>query len=284
MNDKNELVRKELLEFYYELPFNKASGPEVAAQDIKQANTLGYYFGPYESLFNRERTVLEIGCGVGWMSNMINYYHQSPIVGLDFNPTAIKSAKEIAKSLAPAKDGEKGAEFVVADIFEYDNEPYDIVLSIGVLNHIGYFTQGVTRACQLTKDSGHVIIGLYHKHGRAPFLNHFSKLKAEGYSEEQLFEEYRKLDSRHQDETLARSWFHDQVYNVHETQHTLEELNKVFHANNVRIIGTSINNFGEISNIEDICKMEPALYDKGMRYLSESVYFPGFFITVGVKE
>ena len=284
MNDSNKQVRKELLEFYFDLPFNKASVPEVAAEDIKQANTLGYYFCPYESLFNSGRTVLELGCGAGWMANMINYYHKSRILGLDFNPTAITAAKEVAKALAPDADNNKGAKFKVADIFEYESEPYDIVLSIGVLNHIGYFTQGVTKACKLTKDPGHIIIGLYHKHGRAPFLNHFRELKEKGYSEEQLFEEYRNLDSRHKDETLARSWFHDQVYNVYETQHTLEELNEVFRANNVKVIGTSINNFEKISNIKDVIKMESALYDKGIQYLEKSVYFPGFFVTVGVKS
>ena len=284
MSYNNRSVRKGLLDFYFNLPFNKASEPGVCAQDIEQANTLGYYFGPYESLFSRGSTVLEMGCGVGWMSNMINYYHHCPVLGLDFNPTAISFAKEVSKQLAPDGSGKKGAEFVVADIFEYDSDPYDIVLTIGVLNHIGYFMQGVAKACSLTKDKGHVIIGLYHKHGRAPFLNHFSELKEKGYTDDQLFDEYRRLDPRHQDETLARSWYHDQVHNDYETQHTLEELYKAFSANNVKVIGTSINNFAKVENLEDVIKLETALYDKGMQYLEKGVYFPGFFVTVGVKE
>jgi len=280
---KNKHVGKELLEFYSELPFNYPSSPDVSAQDIKSANTLGYYFGAYESLFIENCSVLEIGCGIGWMANMVSYYRKASVTAFDFNPKVVGFAEEVAEVLAASDRSFTKPLFRVADLFKYEAAPYDIVYSIGVLNHKGYFTKGVTKACQLTRSKGHIILGLYHYHGRAPFLNHFKELEKSGCSEDQLLEEYKRLDPRHQDETLAKSWFHDQVQNIYETQHTLEELDKVFSDNNVKVIASSLNSFQSYDKIEELFKLETAMYDKGMTYLRDGVYFPGFFITVVEK-
>ena len=271
----NDYISDKVLGFYEKLPFNCSSSPDIAASEIKNTNMLTYYFRGYEALFSEEKSVLEIGCGTGWMSNMITYYHGAKVVGVDFNPKAISFAKETNSLLGG------DTTFIVSDLFDYESDAFDIVVSIGVLHHTKDCIGGIKKACGLTKQSGHVIIGLYNLFGRRPFLNHFDKLKSEGYSEEQLFDEYRKLDKRHRDETLAKSWFYDQVLHPHETLHTLEEVINTFDASNVKIAATSINNYNEFESIKDLMKLETQLYDKGMAFLENQKYYSGLFIVIG---
>jgi SAM-dependent methyltransferase len=274
-------INEKVLNFYKQLPFNCTSSPEIAAEEIRRANILPYYFGGWESLFKvKERAVLEIGCGTGWLSNMIKYYYKSPVVGIDFNPKAIGFAKEVGAVLL--ESGER-AEFKTANLFEYEDNSYDIVVSIGVLHHTDDCLGGIKKACELTKKSGHIIIGLYNAFGRRPFLDYFAKLKDKGLTEEELFAEYRKIDSRHKDETLAKSWFYDQVLHPHETLHTLKEVNKVYADNGVKMISTSINNYNDFEDLNTLYQLETKLYDKGMYFLTNQKYYSGFFIVIGQK-
>jgi len=273
-------VATKVLEFYEQLPFNYASSPEIVVSEIKNNNVLSYYFSKWESLFKKGSTVLEMGCGAGWMSNAIKYYHGSDIVGIDFNPKAIGFAIEVAKLLTPQEQ----AKFVVSDLFEYTGGPYEVVVSMGVLHHTVDCAGGIKKACELTQKSGHIIIGLYHKYGRRPFLDHFKNLINKGYSEDELLLEYKKLDSRHKDDIMARSWFKDQVLHPHETQHTLAEVDKIFRENSVQTNSTSINGFGTFENVSDLYAVEKSLFDKGNDFLQNQKYYPGFFIVVGKKE
>ena len=74
MKSRSE-VTQTVLDFYKRLPFNYPSSPQVAAKEISSCNTLSNYFKKMEKLFTPDKSVLELGCGTGWMSNMINYYH-----------------------------------------------------------------------------------------------------------------------------------------------------------------------------------------------------------------
>lgn len=114
-------------------------------------------------------------------------------------------------------------------------------------------------------------------------MNYFEKLKSENSNEDFLFKKYRELDSRHGDETQARSWFLDQVLHPYETQHTLKEIVEIFDEMGVELISTSINHYEEINNLEELYDMEKQLYDVGIKYLNEHKYYPGFFYVLGQK-
>ena len=48
---------------------------------------------PFEEDFFEVDSVLELGCGAGWLSNSISYYYGAKVLGVDFNPIAIEMAK-----------------------------------------------------------------------------------------------------------------------------------------------------------------------------------------------
>lgn len=76
----------------------------------------------------------------------------------------------------------------------------------------------------------------------------------------------------------------DQVLHPYETQHTLKELAEIFEETGVELVGTSINHFEPIHNIEDLYHVEEGLYDEGMDYLNRKEYYPGFFYVLGKKK
>lgn len=175
-------------------------------------------------------------------------------------------------------------DFQCADLFQYQCEPKDIVISNGVLHHTSNVQEGILKCIDLTKNGGKVFIGLYHKYGRAPFLNYFREMKEKGMDEDSLFRKYKELDGRHTDDVQARSWFLDQVLHPYESQHTLKEVVSIFQEANVELVSTSINNFKEIINLEKLYDLEKQFYDLGMRYLKSGKYYPGFFYVLGQKN
>ena len=80
------------------------------------------------------------------------------------------------------------------------------------------------------------------------------------------------------------SWFRDQVLHPHETQHTLDEVIKIYEKNNYKFTGTSINNFEENLDLEKLRIKEKKLLDVGIKRLDEKKYYPGFFIVSGEKN
>lgn len=271
------MKRDDVLEFYKELQFNETSTPEMSAELIKEDNSVPYIYPNISDIIYADR-ILEVGCGAGWLSNSIAYYYGNEVEAIDFNPRAINFAKLTAEALGVSP------KFVQADLFEYNTEPADLVISNGVLHHTSDCMLGIEKCIDLTKQGGLLFLGLYHKYGRKPFLDYFSKLKSISDDEEYLFEEYKKLDNRHQDTVQAKSWFLDQVMHPFETQHTLREVIEVFERKNVRLIGTSINSYDKNIDLDMLYEKEKEYYEIGMKYLAEGRYFPGFFYILGRKN
>lgn len=124
----NTGARDDVLAFYKQLPFNSNEKPEVAAELIKKVNNVEYIYPNVED-FDKADSVLEVGCGAGWMSNSIAYYYGLNVTAIDFNPVAVDSARKTAEILGLNTD------FKCADLFKFECSPKDIVISVGVLHH-----------------------------------------------------------------------------------------------------------------------------------------------------
>ena len=269
-------ARADVLNFYKSLPFNASQTPEMAAELIKKSNEVSVIYPDENDLYDAE-TVLELGCGTGWMSNSIAYYYGAKVTAVDFNPVAIESAQKVAELLG------NDCRFNCGDLFTFECEPQDVVISNGVLHHTSECMGGVQKCISLTKPGGKIFIGLYHKYGRKAFLDYFAKLKNEDIDESLLMEKYRDLDNRHEDEIQAKSWFLDQVLHPYVTQHTLKEVMEVFQRNNVQLISTSINMYEPEFSLERLYIQEKELYDVGLQELKKGKYYPGFFYVLGKR-
>jgi len=273
-----EIVRRSLgqsvLGFYKQLPFNKPDTVSTLAAAVKSTDPVELY--PCLAGLVEGGQILEVGCGVGWLSNSLSLRYQAEVLGIDFNPVAIEQAKAVASETGSL------ARFEVADVFDFStSNRFSLVISLGVLHHTGDCHGAIRRICQnyLAHD-GHLLLGLYHTYGRRPFLEHFEKMRRFGASESELRCEYSSLHNNRLDPVHLESWFRDQVLHPHETQHTYEEVLSLLRSLSVEIVSTSINKFGHISTHEEIVHMEKGLEAQSIRAIEEKRYYPGFFVVL----
>ena len=266
-------IDDKVLDFYSSLPFNTYEDPEVAIKNIKEFNIKKTYPFLHEDLLKCKK-IVDIGCGGGWLANVIAYHYKKDVVGIDFNPEAIKHAEKISNKL---KNNNK---FIVENIFNIDeNLKFDLILSMGVLHHTRDCLKALDKVCKIGEKNSKIFIGLYHKYGREAFLKKFDSIK----NDEDKLSFYKEIhplkDNKHQ-----MSWFRDQVLHPHETQHTLDEVIKIYEINNYKFTGTSINNFEDNLDLEKLRIKEKKLLDVGIKRLDEKRYYPGFFIVSGEKN
>ena len=176
-----------------------------------------------------------MGCGVGSFVNSLSFHvKEIQVTGVDYNQIAIDFANDIKKKM------KLKSSFLKQDLFDINfNKKFDLVTCIGVLHPTNNCLQGINKILELSPN--YILLGLYHKHGRKPFLDHFDNLKTKYSSlntsqkETKLFEEYKKLDKKASDDLHSKSWFKDQVLHPHETLHTFKEIIPTFHNKNYEI-------------------------------------------------
>jgi len=274
------LANADVLAFYKELPFNYYGSLDAQRASVERGRAAVEAQAPLPALLVSGARVLDVGCGAGWLANSMAYHYPVRVTGIDFNAVAITRARDVARAM------KLDAEFHETDLFRFaPPEPFDVAVSLGVLHHTNDCLAALRHvAGSMVREGGHLYVGLYHLHGRAPFLEHFARLRAEGASEEALYAEYRRLHVALTDETHLRSWFRDQVLHPHESQHTLAEVARELLALGYRIVATSVNRFEPIADLEALYAAERQMDVQGRAALAEGRYYPGFFTVLAHRE
>ena len=135
---RKTFANREVLDFYKTLPFNAKGMLKEEIKAIRERDVTALYPGLDELLsslghsgnLGLNKSVLDVGCGTGWLSNFISFRYNLHVVGIDFNPIAIGIAKEVAKAMGLT------TKFLVKDLFLYQPRfSFDLVLSFGVVHH-----------------------------------------------------------------------------------------------------------------------------------------------------
>jgi SAM-dependent methyltransferase len=274
-----ESVTQSVLEFYSHLAFNQTEMISDLVDEVRRTDPLDLY-PCLRGLIKNKVRVLEIGCGVGWFSNSLNLRHKAQVTGVDINPVAIERALLTASSLGTTN------QFVVSDLFGYAPESkFPFVVSLGVLHHTYDCHAAIKRVCsEFVETGGHFLLGLYHEHGRRPFLDHFRLMSESGASNELLLSEFRRLRGSSIDSTHLESWFRDQVLHPHETQHTYAEVRALLKSQDFEVISTSINKFQPITSHEALEAKELEFASVSKQALADGRYFPGFFVVLARRN
>ncbi|TRZ79623.1 MAG: class I SAM-dependent methyltransferase [Actinobacteria bacterium] len=269
----------DVLKFYKELPFNIFGSKKEHQDFIKSGVSLNSH-PVLTEILSKQKSVLEVGCGVGRFSAQIADQFKSSVTAIDFNPVVIDYAQTAAKALG------LNVSYEAADLFKFEpKEKFDICVSLGVLHHTNNCIAAVQRCVtNFVKPGGYFYVGLYHLYGRRPFLQHFANLSAGGASEDDLLKEYARLDNGKTDATYLYSWFRDQVLHPHETQHTLKEITEVCTNSGAKLVSTSINQFKEFKSESELFDGELAYEAVSHQRISEGKYFPGFFTALYHKN
>ncbi len=272
----NNYIDEKVLNFYKIMPFNIYGSISNACENIKK-NPLEKTYPFLSDLIKNSENIVDVGCGGGWLVNNLSYhYPDKNIIGIDYNPEALKFAENVSKNLS------NNSNFQNISLFDFSpKKKFDLVISMGVLHHTHDCLKALNKTCEFGNKKSHICIGLYHKYGRAPFLEFVEELK--NLDEKQKFKRYKEIHKLN-DQTHLKSWFRDQVLHPHETQHTLSEVIDVFEHNNIKFIGTSINHFEKTEKLKDIFNKEHELYEYGKKKIQNKIYYPGFFIVIGEKD
>ena len=87
------------------------------------------------------------------------------------------------------------------------------------------------------------------------------------------------------DEALLRSWFRDQVFHPHESQHTLQERYGWLTSMRSQCFSTSINKFQTPNDGGPLSEEEKRMYELSyQRNVREKTYFPGFFTVLAQRQ
>ncbi|MEM8709885.1 MAG: class I SAM-dependent methyltransferase [Planctomycetota bacterium] len=273
-------VTERVAAFYDELPFN-FHGSEAAAEKAIEVPSVATHFLDLDRYLrdNDGLRVFEVGCGAGWLAHGLSIHHGARVDAVDLSRSAVDRARRMGERL-----GTQGrVRIEQADILSLDRpDRFDLAISMGVLHHTSDPRLALANMVAHLKPGGHVYLGLYHGPGRRVFLDEMGRiLRKKG--EKAAFRAYRKLDGVHAgDETLARSWFRDQVLHPHETQHTLREVVGWFDELGVELVSTSINGFYPLGDLAALYEQELSLAEVSRRALfEEKRYYPGFFTVFG---
>lgn len=276
--------------FYDELPFNYAESAETAAEALRRRSQVASNYPDLDALLRGGATsVLDVGCGPGWLSNTCAYHYRVRAMGIDLSSTAVERATAVSAALGVSEL----TEFCVADLFRIElPDRFDAVCSLGALHHTADLAGALAAIAPRVAPDGSLYVGLYHAYGRAPFLELFEPYRrraAEGTLTDEDFDEalalYAELDSRASDETRLRSWFRDQVLHPHETQHTLQEVAGLLFGLGFEVVSTSINRFEPIGDVEALFESEREYEELARHALHvERRYVPGFFTVLARRQ
>lgn len=287
------LVETNVRAFYEELPFNYAETVTEQADALQAHNQVAIY-RPLDAVLRSaegRRRVLDVGCGAGWFVNSVARWYGHEVWGIDLCTRPLQRARDTARALGVSAHVRfEQVDFLAAPKWLRD-ERFNVVSSLGAMHHMRDCVQAVRTAASLVRPGGWFHVGLYHRYGRAPLLEHFQNVtdawRAAATDDLRRSIEidglvrWKSLQDGPYSDTFLMSWFHDQVLHPHETQWTLGELLTWFKDEGIEPRSTSLDHFSPDPTWSNVVAAEPGQADIARTRLRERRYFPGFFTLLG---
>ena len=179
------------------------------------------------------KTILEVGCGTGQLSNYFAIETNNKIISLDPTLESIELAKNFS-----IKNYISNITFLNVDIFDdvLSDECFDFIWCNGVLHHTKDPYLAFKIFIKSLKKNGYVLIGLYNKFGR--FRTIIRKYLTKIFSSKILKIFDPTLKKLKLDEDEKKAWIRDQYFHPIESLHTIDEVLKWFKENNIEFISS----------------------------------------------
>lgn len=272
-------IKDVVADFYKGDHFNNTENVDGRVRSLLQENVIK---STYPDLHNHLRvnspsTILELGCGTGWLCCSVARYYRGTVIGVDYSSDALELAEatwdrfeDLDQNVFLPKRRDRPV-FIRADIRELPAIHTKLTLiSLGVLHHTDDTFQTIMMALEKCKRASHFYIGLYHFPSRNVFLDIFT-----GLSEESKYQKFKDLFGNSYDEAHLRGWFRDQVLHVRESCHSILSLNTFMSSLGFELLSTSLNQFKRLPS--DMSELD-SNYAKWVTKASlNSIFMPGFF-------
>lgn len=149
-----EAIRK----FYSELKF---PGPyTIHDLDFYKDEVVNPFLKPYDDSVEGCRSVLDVGCGSGFILNMLARRHPNVLFhAVDFSDS-IDYAEAFSK-----EHNINNIVYYKSDFLTWHNpQLYDVVISNGVLHHIPRYLEALQKIKSFSTNK--IVIGLYNRYGK----------------------------------------------------------------------------------------------------------------------
>ena len=221
----NEKKVKELYE-KYPYPSRESFSKKEAQNYVKWVSKI---FGKNND-FWIGKNVLELGCGTGELACGLAL-NKAKITAIDFSSSSIKKAKENANNLGVKVN------FLEKNILKTNlNKKFDIIIALGSLHHTINAKKGFEIGVSHLKKDGLIIIGLYNRYSRARHRVKRVLLRLlAGNNIEKRINIGEKLFKGNK----SKSWLADKYGQVHESYHSINEINKWFKGQGIELIATN---------------------------------------------
>ena len=214
--------------FYEETPFPNYEGLEEFGELVSKGSQNAFSANLLKSI-GYNKTVLECGCGTGQLSHFLQL-NNNHVLGIDMSLGSLKLAVE-----HKLRNGLERSSFAQMNIFDLAvrDASFDIVISHGVLHHTFDARRAFAAIARKVKIGGIIMVGLYNSYARIPT---WARSKIIGLTGGKIDYVVR---NRIYDARKAETWIKDQYYNPHETWHSIHDVQKWFHENNIEYLNCS---------------------------------------------
>ncbi len=108
----------------------------------------------------RDKLILEVGCGQGFMANYVARWAKH-VTAIDISEESLNFAKLGSEEL-----GVKNVNYHYGDAedLSFPDNKFDLVYSLGVLHHTPNTQKGINELYRVLKPGGNVVVMLYKKH------------------------------------------------------------------------------------------------------------------------
>ena len=223
---------KSVTNFYKDKPFPNYKENDNKHSILEKGNK-NFLASQFKKFIGYKKSVLEVGCGTGQLSNYFSIGTNNNIVGLDPTIQSLNIAKNFSE-----KNSISNITFVNADIFDdvLEDNIFDFIWCNGVLHHTKNPYEAFKILVRSLKNNGYVLIGLYNKFGRLRtiFRRYIYKLFGRKILEK-IDPTLRNLKID-EDEKIA--WIRDQYLHPIESLHTIDEVLLWFKNNNIEFISS----------------------------------------------
>lgn len=224
--------------FYEETPFPNYDDLD-SRESLQKKARAGIFARILDDQIPPDALVLEVGCGTGQLTNFLGMNWRRRDIGADLCMNSLRLGKGFRDRFAIVN-----ADFVQMNLFRppFSDASMDVVISNGVLHHTSDPEGGFRSIAAKVKPGGLILIGLYNWLGRLPTLWRRRLIEVFG-------DNMAKLDSRLRGDNLNSgrwaAWFRDQYKHPHESKHSMDEVLRWFHRNNIEFI-SSIPSIGDV--------------------------------------